>query len=905
MENFHSGPDFYENHVTALKTILDQSSDDPAQMERVYKVVRANFANESENLPFPMYNIGRRLIDHAIREKIENGEFLDLFRQFADEPYLLAKILVKKDPDRFFDFLTVSWVLRKTLPEYVKVNEDEPPVFDPEAPGGGGPGNEEERGPKTPPREIVRKIRENLEYLDEEDIFEMAIPLFKQQKDKDKDGFQKGYEELLELLDGVTDPEQIETVESVFDRFSQLIDMEFGTFKPELRRKNFPYITVRRAIAEMDKIKRSKDGGRRFANFDTRTGKTSLAILEPEYLGKKRIVYICPPDTIPTIVNEFIIYGGNKDQLYVARTEEDMILFNQDPGKHRYCIVPSSLVAYSGTSEEREKEAEEDDRLSESFDEERQDIMAEGQYKDGVAIDEHLECANPNLRELFENWQPDYVTIDEARYFTGYHCQSPEQSSKRSRALLYLLNNEKSLKRRMTVRLMDATPGDLTRHFYPILSLLHPKTYPTPEDARAAIGHQPYLMANALSARMDQAIHHQVYDRPPVRNRSEVESRVEMGDAQSAIYDFAAHYSTTDVLHRITLARIATFNPTVLRPAFRKLLGEPMSELEFTRNFDAVYKEWKERSATSDVAFDWDFVARHGEQEFFRHLFAQDPAEFMEYMKHRGPKLQVLKSLYESEEVLSAKAQHVINRLKEIVEDSKAGDRHPSRIVVFSTFKKGLTRGIGGNGEDIPLKMEMFLMEQIQKHVPEVNCYMLDGGISTQTRTNGKSARDEIRQSWSEDEGINVLLAVGPATCQGVDLTSKGNRIEEIHMDTAMDSRLDYQVHSRTLGPRQDRMVTKQALCAVTSVDRHPTIDQGIRDLVVSKYLLRDLICRGVSIPNQYVEAVEDKSTYLGGFTEAEKNGEEATKGVRKQIKGRLSGKKRAKKAKSRRSRTT
>ena len=112
--------------------------------------------------------------------------------------------------------------------------------------------------------------------------------------------------------------------------------------------------------------------------------------------------------------------------------------------------------------------------------------------------------------------------------------------------------------------------------------------------------------------------------------------------------------------------------------------------------------------------------------------------------------------------------------------------------------------------------------------------------------------------------------------------------IEEIHMDAPMDSRLDYQVQSRTLGPRQNRSVTKRSLLAVTAVDQLPTIDLGIRDLVTSKYLFRDLVCSGASVPLSFAEAVENQTTFLGGFCEPERGDEEVGQGTRTRIKRRL-----------------
>ena len=106
----------------------------------------------------------------------------------------------------------------------------------------------------------------------------MAIPLFKQQADKEKDGFQKGHEWLLSILEGMEDEEGIAKIERVYDEFERLIAMKFGDFRPQLKRKNFPYITVRRAIDKMEQAQGGNNENRRFAFFDTRTGKTSLAL---------------------------------------------------------------------------------------------------------------------------------------------------------------------------------------------------------------------------------------------------------------------------------------------------------------------------------------------------------------------------------------------------------------------------------------------------------------------------------------------------------------------------------------------------------------------------------------------------------------------------------------------------
>jgi len=272
------------------------------------------------------------------------------------------------------------------------------------------------------------------------------------------------------------------------------------------------------------------------------------------------------------------------------------------------------------------------------------------------------------------------------------------------------------------------------------------------------------------------------------------------------------------------------------------------------------------------------------------HMFAFEPELFQSYINRRGEKLDTMWSLYETDDVLSCKARYVVDRLKEIVEKAKTGERHPSRVIIYSTFKRGLTRELLSD-EAIPLKLEQFLCEQIQEKVPEVNTFMLDGGVSTKSGKDGVSPRDSVRKSWSIGEGINVLLAVGPATCQGVDLTSPGHMIEEIHMDTSMDSRQDYQVNSRALGPRQNRSVTKRVLSAVTATDRFTTIDTGISDLVTSKYLLRNLVCRGVSIPASFLEAAEDNKIFLGEFCEPERDEEEVTDGIRGRIKNRLSAK--------------
>ncbi len=873
----------------ALEIILNNRSNDPEQMRYAHGIVRAEFQRNREALPYPLYNIGRRLIEHAIRDVMEEGGYQHLFTQFADDPYMLAKILVGRDPDRFFDFLLVAWNLRKMLPEYVEVDPDDLPASRGGG-SGGGPDGEPGEFPRTPPENLLQRIRENIEHLDEENIFEMAIPLFRQRANKEKDGFQKGYEDLLHLLDGVTNPESVARIERVFDRFSELIDMDFGQFRPHLKRKNFPYITVRNAIKKMEEAQENENGSRRFAYFDTRTGKTSLALLEAEYLGKERALYICPPDTIATIINEYGVYGGSLSRIHVASSANDIRLFAENSGEIRYCIIPSSLIGFTESSDRNGDstgdEIDDVDNLADEIEEGVDNVQSSDDSD--LNIESLREHVNPATLQLFENWQPDYVAVDEARHFTGYHCRSNAASSRKSRALLYLLNNRVALENNMTVRLMDATPGDLPRHFYPLLSILNPARFPMPEDVRDTVGSQPYLLSSFFAEKTDHATHNQVYNRPPVRIIGNRESRVEMGAAQNAIYDYAARYSTRDVLHRITLARISTFNPVVLRPAFRRLLESPMPEDMFTSYFDDVYGEWIVRSEEQDVAFDWDFIARFGNRDLLMNLFAFGPGEFETCYQDNHEKLNTLRQLNNSTENLSCKAQHVIDRLREIVNKSNSEERHPRRIIIYSSFKRGLTRDLDLGDNDVPLELERILNDQIRQAVPEVNTYMLDGGVSTKSRRDGLSARDAVRRAWRDDEGISVLLAVSPATCQGIDLTSPGNMIEEIHMDTPLDSRLDYQVQSRTLGPNQNRTIFKQMLQAVTTGGRDNTIDAGIRDLVVSKYLFRDLVCRGVSVPSAFLESIENRRTFLGGFCDTEKDEEEITNGIRENMRNAL-----------------
>jgi hypothetical protein len=873
----------------ALNTILSSETQDPEQMRVTHEIVRDYFQQYRNSLPAPMYRIGRRLIIHAIEEVMGQGDYKKLFDQFADDPYLLAKILTKRDPDKFFDLFLVTWGLRRVLADYVRPNPEDPPA---DRGGGGGgryPGGPENEVPRIPPRDIIQKIRDNLDHLDEEDIFEIAIVLFKQPADEEKDGFEKGFEELLTLLDGVKDPENIAKVERVFDRFDELIHMGFGQFTPHLKRRNFPYITVRRAIKEMEEMQDGEDIQRRFAYFDTRTGKTSLALLEPEYLGKNRVIYICPPDTIPTIEREYELYGGDPSKIRVARTENEIQQFIDDEDKNniRYFIIPSSLVATIDASEQNGNGADDEIDDADNL------VSEDGAGRDANEVEAEIEglrgeVNNATLR-LFDSWQPDYVAVDEARYFTGYNCNAREGSSRRSQALLYLLNNRTALENRMAVRLLDATPGDLPRHFYPLISMLYPTRFPVPEFVREEAGSQPYLLSSIFSERTDQAAHYQVYDRPRISVAQNGGPRIQMGPAQNAIYDYASRYSVNKILHRISLARIATFDPVVLRPALRRLMEQPMSRDDFEEYFSHVYNEWQVRSQNEKVPFNWDFIASFSDSKSFANFFSFERGVFEGYCRDDSEKLKALDELYGSEDVLSCKAQYVIDQLNDIVARAKAGERHPKRIIIYSSFKKGLTRDIDPDSEEVTFAMSRFLADQIRQHVPDVNVYSIDGGVSTQKRKDGTSARDGIRESWRRDEGINVLVAVGASTCQGIDLAAPDNMIQEFYMDYPLDSRLDYQIRSRSIGPNQNRTVSRQTLHAVTANDRVDTIDVGARDLLVSKYLFRDLVCRGGAyIHPSFLSSIENRATFLGGFCESENNGEEVVEDARRTLRNRL-----------------
>lgn len=884
MAEIYPGKDFDQPTIDALIGILNNYSDDPRRMEELRGIVLDYFRQYRKSLPDPIYNIGKKLINHAVNEAIDQGEYQELFDQFKDDPYLLAKNLTKRDPDKFFDLFLVRWGLMKELAFYVQIDENDLP--DHHVSGGTGtPERSEEETPRIPSRDIIQKIRSNIDFLDEEDIFEIAIPLFKQSADKEKDGFERGFEELLELLDGVEDPKNVEKLTHVFDKFYELIHMEFGGFRPHLKRKNFPYITVRSAIKEMEKAQQDGEYERRFAYFDTRTGKTSLAILEPEYLGKNRALYICPPDTIPTIVREYEIYGGDPSQIHVARSEDEIMEFAEGDNHSdiRYLIIPSSLVAAvdAGGRNQNGNDDEVDDA---------DDLICETRTprrNSDIDVESLRVEVNESVLRLFDNWHPDYVAVDEARYFTGYNCYSRKTSSRRSQALLYLMNNQESLENRMAVRMLDATPGDLPRHFYPLISILRPSEFPTPESVREAVGSQPYLLSSVFSEVTDQASHYQVYDRPPIHAPDSGGPRIQMGPAQTAIYDYSSSYSTTSVLHRISLARIATFDPVVLRPALARLMDEPMSREEFLEYFEGIYNEWLIRSEDKDVPFNWDFVASFSGDRSFANFFSFDKEVFEEYCQDDPEKLDALKILYSSNDILSCKAQYVIDQLQSIVERARSGEKHPRRVIIYSSFKKGLTRDIDPDSEDVTFTMSRFLADQIRERVPEVNVYSIDGNVSTRRGSDGLSARDRIREGWRDDDGISVLVAVGASTCQGIDLTSRGNRIEEIYMDYPLDSRLDYQIRSRSIGPSQNRTVARQTLHA-TAPDGD-TIDIGARDLVASKYLFRDLVCRGgASIDPSFLSDIENRATFLGGFCETENNEEKIGKNARRRLRDTL-----------------
>jgi len=891
MTEKHKELDFNSPLADALKVVLDQKQDDPESLKRVHNIVRAAFRQNAESIPYPILNIGKKLMEVVIRDAMGENEYQPLFRQFADDPYRLTKILTKKDPERFFDFFLVAWNLHGMLAEYLKPEEESDfedfKTSDDDKKETGKKidksGSSDSASEPEIAKKLIDRIKENIKFLDEEDIFELAIPLFKQLGDKDKDGFQKGYETLLEILEGIDDAEDIAKVERVFDRFSELIDMQFGQFRPHLKRKNFPYITVRRAIKEMEKG--HKDGGRRLAHFDTRTGKTSLALLEPEYLGKKRSLYICPPDTIPTILREYSLYGGDESKIRVVRNEEDFKNLIKENGNIRYCIIPSTLLINIGASSDEigheiADEGADIGTLIGDIDKDPDDLQ-DGNGT-GTGIDELRKHVNPLVLQLFESWYPDYIAVDEARHFTGYHCEPNTPSSKRSQALLYLLNNKKTLDRKVAVRLLDATPGDLPRHFYPLISFLHPDRYLMPESARSEMGTKPYVLMSFLAEKTDHASHEQVYSLPPIRN-AKGGVQVEMSPAQSVIYEHSAKYSTPNVLHRLTLARLAAFNPVILRPILARIT-KPLEKEDFMSRFDKAYDDWKIRSEGGETAFDWDFLANLSDRQLFLNLFIFDSKGFEQYYEGQPEKLELLKKLFNSNPILSCKANYVIEKIKEILAREKSGEGNSGRIIVYSSFKRGLTREIDSSDDD-RLDLERILAEQIRQAIPEANVYTIDGGVSTQPKKDGFSARDEVRESWKKEEGVNVLLAVGPATCQGVDLSAGDEIIREFYLDIPMDSRLDYQIRSRSIGPNQKRSVIRETLHAVTAGKKEPTIDNGVRDLVAAKHFFRDLVCRRATpVTPEFLEAIENNVSFLGGFCAMERSAEEVVGGTRKDV---------------------
>ena len=896
MRPIHSRANTTENQygdslATALQTLLSLT-EKPEDQELARAYLRQFFRNQPDNIPFPILNLGRKVMEEAIKDALAEKEYRDLFKQFANDPYLLAKILIKKDPDRFFSEFLVAWNLSGFLSEYLQADDGNETV-EPIENGGGGGGKD--GGPKTPndpdgidPRNtqrIIEGLKDHLKHMDEEDIFEFSLPLFKQRVDKDKDGFGKGYEALASLLGTLKEGSERTKVQNVMGRFHELMQMTFGQFLPHLKRKNFPYMTVRRAIKTMEQ--KSAEGGpqRRFAHFDTRTGKTSLAILEPEYLKKNRALYICPPDTIPTILREYELYGGDATRIKVVRSEEGLQTLLAGNGHIRYCVIPATLLIKNSEHEIggiHETTDEIETALSSiEADPDEEDTL---NGDDSRSLESMRRAVNPTVLRLFNEWRPDYIAVDEVRHFAGYHCEPNMPSSKRSQALLYLLNSPEGLALNTTVRLLDATPGDLPRHYYPLLSILYPEHYPTPLTIRNEVGTKPFALMALFSEKADSAIRDQVYSPPPIRN---IRSNAAMGPAQDAIYQYAAKHSTPNSLHRLTLARIASFNPALLKPFLRRLI-QPMEGVGFKAQFDLAYDEWRSLSAATPTPFTLDRAALSGDRQFLLNAFAF-PEHFESLFIREPDKLAALRTLPLSVGRMSCKAEYAIRRIKDAVQKSKTGERHSKRIIIYSSFKRGLTRDFNlantdGTPNPNPIDIESGLAEQISREVPEANVYRVDGGLAMRIGKDGFSARDHMRSAWRDDDGINVLLAVGPATCQGIDLSTPNQTIEEIYLDIPMDSRMDYQIRSRTIGPGQNRTVSKETLIATTA-DGGNSIDNGIADLVRAKQFFRDLVCRkAISAPKEFLEAIENNESFLGEFCQSENSGEEVVESARKNI---------------------
>jgi len=876
--NLESNRHFLDTLANGLRIIIDSDElNDSDISDSVYSTIRRAYEENKDSLPYSVYEVGTKLVEHALSLSLaEDENYRMLFRRLFRYPNILAKTLCKMDPNRFFDLFTVRWGVHSFLSDYIALDDDSLPFNEAEE-GGFDPYLSVEA--ISPSQSILDAIVNHIDHLDEDDIFEMAIPLFKQSADGDQDGFNKGYNELLTLLDRdniKNDPKKIAVIQKVYDRFETLINMEFGEFKPYLRNKNFPYITVRMAIKSMEEDQK-KGVNRRFAHFDTRTGKTSLGLLEPEYLGKKRVLYICPPDTIRTILNEYTLYGGNPSEIFVVRSSADMIAFSENPNGYKYCIIPNSLMINRDSNLEMNQT----------------DSALESRMN---SIDDLAEYTNQSLIELVKEWSPDHVVVDEARHFTGYYSntldsndeESPntrlfKSGSKRSKALLYILNHPDLLDSDASVRLMDATPGDLPRHFFPLISILNHKEFPMPENVYSVFGHQAYFLSSYMSDRTDYAAHFQVYDRPPSVN---LRDTVEMGAAQDLLYEHASSYSTPNALHRITLARLATFNPVLLRRSFKKLLKVPMQESEFKKRFIAVCNEWKARKTDqNDLLFDWDFLAQYADRDLFIHLFTFGANAFSSCFSDFESDFQgLLDQIQSSDHNLSSKFQQVIHRLTELSENQEL-EESSRRVVIFSSFKYGFTRDFRGDDlkeEDSISFSEIgsSLSAYIQEQMPGVKVFILDGFVSTKNKSDSLSSRDLVRRAWSNYKGFSVLIAVGSATSQGIDLTSPGNSIEEIHLDLPLDSRAYYQLKSRTLGPSQDSLVTKRVLFAIS--DGENTIDKGVFDLLTFKSGLGGMITGADKIPSSVIEAAgEVDRVFLGKYVEASDSEEGVVSGTR------------------------
>ena len=895
-----------ENHThyltQAIQTVLSQDLDDPKSLKDVQYILREIFRQpDRENIPYPLINAGKKLIQILLKEAVADTEYRQLFEQFSNEPYLLTKILIQKDPERFFDFFLVAWNIHGMLSEFITADEDRlkdetEEVSSPSSSGDSSGSRETESEEDQTDsmymgkiKSVLQALKENIRFMDEKDIFVLTIPFFKLHSADGKDGFERGNEIFQLLLKEITEEESNQKLQKVYARFIDLIQMEFGEFKPHLKRKNFPYITVRNAIYEM--ANRSEDQNRRFAHFDTRTGKTSLALLEPEYLGKKHVIYICPPDTIPTVLREHKLYGGDEKTIKEVRNEDDIKCLLANPNI-KYCIFPSSLLTGAGEVDENVEDEYDEMELLSDMKQDSTDLKTEKPQQSGgmdplARLRSFKTSVSPLILEIFDQWKPDYVAVDEARHFTGYHCELGLKTSKRSEALLHLLNRPETLEANPVIRFLDATPGDLPRHFYPLLSLLYPGKYPTPHEVRDEVGPHPYTLMSLFSKRTDQATQSQVYNPPSLRLKDNVP--VDMMDAQRLIYEYASKYSTKNALYRLTLARLATSNPVLLRPIFADLV-KPYSQKKFREHFDSLYKTCKQSGLDSP---DWDFLANNTSFDFFIQLFSLTPSEAHKYF-HESEihELAFIDSLNTNLSFISSKSFHVINRLRSIQEGIKMGERHPDRIIIYSNFKRGVTRNFSKGNEDDDMLEAYHLAEMIRDNVPGVNVLTLDGGDSSRVGTNGFSPRDEIRKEWAESDGINVLIAVGPATCQGVDLTSPGHSILEMHMDSSLDSRADYQIKSRTLGPRQNRRVERELLMATAQGEN--TIDHGVRSLLEAKEVFRDLVCReAVAVAPDLLKAIESRATFLGAYcTEKEQTSESIVQTGRKKAKKTLKNEK-------------